>query len=310
MCSVQGWPHWLQGWHHRPDRWLLGPLHAQVNPTGGSPGRPPTLPPIGPSCAGTGYHYQQRDPRAHQPPTPRRPEGGHHTKVACNSPEPAFNNASKRWNCNTPLSIPERLTGKLHATLFSNHPQDLTGSARTTGAAGSGTPHPEARHTESTHRAQCSIDRNEANTTNYKSDFPARQSQKVTLPATRFVHPHSWSQPTKMPTFPHQKAKKSFYQQHALSYNPTSPQPITLHGEHVSNHEADENPSHTERQAKKKKPAAASSINKKTDTRNRVSDFSVELGGFEPPTSSMPWKRATNCAIAPLFSSSPRRPDK
>ena len=26
----------------------------------------------------------------------------------------------------------------------------------------------------------------------------------------------------------------------------------------------------------------------------------VELGGFEPPTSSMPWKRATNCAIAPF----------
>ena len=54
MCSVQGWPHWLQGWRHRPDRWLLGPLHAQVNPTGGSPGGPPTLPPIGPSCVGTG----------------------------------------------------------------------------------------------------------------------------------------------------------------------------------------------------------------------------------------------------------------
>ena len=31
----------------------------------------------------------------------------------------------------------------------------------------------------------------------------------------------------------------------------------------------------------------------------------VELGGFEPPTSSMPWKRATNCAIAPC---SVRRP--
>ena len=76
---------------------------------------------------------------------------------------------------------------------------------------------------------------------------------------------------------------------------------MTLYGEHVSNHEADENPTHTERQAKKKKPAAASSINKKTDTRNRVSDFSVELGGFEPPTSSMPWKRATNCAIAPVW---------
>ena len=66
-----------------------------------------------------------------------------------------------------------------------------------------------------------------------------------------------------MPTFPHQKANKSRYQQHAVSYNPTSPQPITLHGEHVSNHEADENPTHTERQAKKKKPAPASSINKK-----------------------------------------------
>ena len=25
----------------------------------------------------------------------------------------------------------------------------------------------------------------------------------------------------------------------------------------------------------------------------------VELRGFEPLTSSMPWKRATNCAIAP-----------
>ena len=52
------------GWHHRPDRWIPGPLHAQVNPTGGSPGGPPTLPPIGPSCAGTGYHYQSRGPRA------------------------------------------------------------------------------------------------------------------------------------------------------------------------------------------------------------------------------------------------------
>lgn len=30
-------------------------------------------------------------------------------------------------------------------------------------------------------------------------------------------------------------------------------------------------------------------------TVNRV----VELRGFEPLTSSMPWRRATNCAIAP-----------
>ena len=42
-----------------------GPFTAQVNPTGGNPGGPPTLPPIGPSCAGTGYHYQQRGPREH-----------------------------------------------------------------------------------------------------------------------------------------------------------------------------------------------------------------------------------------------------
>ena len=61
----QGWRHHPRGWQDRPDRWLLGPLHAQVNPTGGSPGRPPTLPPIGPSCAGTGYHYQQRGPGEH-----------------------------------------------------------------------------------------------------------------------------------------------------------------------------------------------------------------------------------------------------
>ena len=27
----------------------------------------------------------------------------------------------------------------------------------------------------------------------------------------------------------------------------------------------------------------------------------VELRGFEPLTSSMPWKRATNCAIAPCL---------
>ena len=45
------------------DAWA--PFTAQVNPTGGSPGGPPTLPPIGPSCAGTGYHHQQRGPGEH-----------------------------------------------------------------------------------------------------------------------------------------------------------------------------------------------------------------------------------------------------
>ena len=70
--STQGWCHRPQGRQDRPqgrqdrpDKWIPGPLHAQVNPTGGSPGRPPTLPPIGPSCAGTGYHHQQRGPREH-----------------------------------------------------------------------------------------------------------------------------------------------------------------------------------------------------------------------------------------------------
>ena len=43
------------------------------------------------------------------------------------------------------------MTGKLRATLFSNHPQDLTGSARTTGATGNASPRPEPEptHTES-----------------------------------------------------------------------------------------------------------------------------------------------------------------
>ena len=98
-------------------------------------------------------HCHQKGPRAHQPPTPRGPEGGHHTKVARNFLWSVFTCALKRWNCNITISILQRLTGKLRATLFSNHPQDLTGSSRTTGAAGSGTPHPEARHTESTQGA-------------------------------------------------------------------------------------------------------------------------------------------------------------
>ncbi len=33
-----------------------------------------------------------------------------------------------------------------------------------------------------------------------------------------------------------------------------------------------------------------------------VPESSVELTGFEPVASSMPWKRATNCAIAPRLS--------
>ena len=60
--------------------------------------------------------------------------------------------------------------------------------------------------------------------TNKNADFPAPESRKATLPATRSVHPHSWSQPTKTPTFPHQHNEKSTLQQHVVSYNPITPQ--------------------------------------------------------------------------------------
>ena len=48
-------------------------------------------------------------------------------------------------------------------------------------------------HGAATHTGpRCSIHRNEANTTTYNSSFPTQQSQKVTLLATRFVHPPRW----------------------------------------------------------------------------------------------------------------------
>ena len=62
--------------------------------------------------------------------------------------------------------------------------------------------------------------RNTANTTTHNSDFPAPHSRQVTLLATRYVYPPSWPQPTKTPTFPHQQAKKSPFQQHVVSYHP------------------------------------------------------------------------------------------
>ena len=51
---AQGWPHWLRGGTIGQTGGNLDPFTAQVNPIGGGLGRPPTLPPIGPSCAGTG----------------------------------------------------------------------------------------------------------------------------------------------------------------------------------------------------------------------------------------------------------------
>ena len=70
---------------------------------------------------------------------------------------------------------------------------------------------------------RCSIHRNEANTTTYNSNFPTQQSQKVTLLATRFVHPPSWLTPPTTPTFPRQQAEKSPQNQHVLSCNPKTP---------------------------------------------------------------------------------------
>ena len=74
---------------------------------------------------------------------------------------------------------------------------------------------PKSHHTTNT---ICQSSTSAPTTSN--TNFPALTSRKVTLSATRFVYPHSWSQPTKTPTFPHQHAEKSPLQQHVVSYNP------------------------------------------------------------------------------------------
>ena len=167
MCSVQGWPHWPQGWHHRPDRWIPGPFTAQVNPTGGSPGRPPTLPPIGPSCAGTGYHYQSRGPRAQ----------------------------SRIGGCLGPFM--RRLTPQVVAQAGRPHCH-LSGPAA------------QERVTTTSKRAH--------RPTRAQSGARAQNHgvNVQTLPTRR----REQMPPPSIPTFPHQKAKKSRYQQHAVSYNP------------------------------------------------------------------------------------------
>ena len=49
---------------HSPRRWSCGPFNAHVNPTGGSVGGVPTVPPQGPSCAATGRQYHLWGPGA------------------------------------------------------------------------------------------------------------------------------------------------------------------------------------------------------------------------------------------------------
>ena len=62
--------------------------------------------------------------------------------------------------------------------------------------------------------------RNTANTTTHNRDFPAQHSRQVTTPATRYAYPPSWLPPPSTPTFSHQQAKKSPFQQHVVSYHP------------------------------------------------------------------------------------------
>ena len=61
---------------------------------------------------------------------------------------------------------------------------------------------------------------NTANTTTHNSDLPAPHSRQVTTPATRYAYPPSWLPPPSTPTFSHQQAKKSPFQQHVVSYHP------------------------------------------------------------------------------------------
>ena len=172
--STQGWRHRPQGWRHRPqgrqdrpDRWIPGPLHAQVNPTGGSPGRPPTLPPIGPSCAWRGYHYQSRGPRAQS-----------------------------------------RIGGYLGPFMRRLTPQVV---------AQAGRPHCHLSGPAAQERVTTTSKRAHRPTRAQSGARAQNHGVNVqTLPTRR----REQMPPPSIPTFPHQKAKKSHYKQHAVSYNP------------------------------------------------------------------------------------------
>ena len=51
--------------------------------------------------------------------------------------------------------------------------------------------------------------------------FPRDKAEKLSLPATRFVHPQSWPPTTLNQTFSHHKAERSGSDQLFLSFNPT-----------------------------------------------------------------------------------------
>ena len=118
MCSVQGWPHWLQGWHIGPTGGCLGPFMRRLTPqVVAQAGRP--------HCHLSGPAAQERvtttSKRAHRP---TRAQSGARAQ---------------------------------------NHGVNV-------------------------------------------QTLPTRRGEQMPPPS--------------IPTFPHQKAKKSHYQQHAVSYNP------------------------------------------------------------------------------------------
>ena len=144
-----------------------GPFTAQVNPTGGSPGGPPTLPPIGPSCAWRGYHYQSRGPRAQS-----------------------------------------RIGGYLGPSLRRLTPQVV---------AQAGRPHCHLSGPAAQERVTTTSKRAHRPTRAQSGARAQNHGVNVqTLPTRRGKQ----MPPPSIPTFPYQKAKKSRYQQHAVSYNP------------------------------------------------------------------------------------------
>ena len=126
-------------------------------------------------------------------------------------------------------------------------------------------------HGAATHTGpRCSIHRNEANTTTYNSNFPTQQSQKVTLLATRFVHPPSWLTPPTTPTFPHQQAEKSPQNQYVVSYNQEPSGPTHMEGTAGSTSTPHPEPTR-----------AAEATTKPRDSKG-IPGQGAETAGFEP----------------------------
>ena len=119
----------------------------------------------------------------------------------------------------------------------------------------------------------------------HNTNFPTQQSQKVTLLATRFVHPPSWLTPPTTPTFPRQQAEKSPQNQHVLSCNPKTP-PAPVPGC---------------RRARLRCPWAAVEPGRTTSRRAEQSSRRGRLAGGPPPTGtpSSPAAIVAGCKAQP-----------